>query len=165
MQCLVLLRVNALLALAATGTAVAAYLSWMALDGGQEVACGPVGDCAAVQSSQYAEVAGVPVSLPGLGMYMLLLLLAGLRRFRASAPPIMAVWTFALALGGTLYSAYLTYLELFVIEAICLLCVVSAAVVTAILLLSVPDLRTVYGLRRIARVCGGASGRRPDADL
>ena len=136
-----LLRVNALLALAAA--AVAGYLSWVALDGGRGAACGPAGDCAAVQNSQYAEVAGVPVELPGLGMYVALLLLIGVSRFGAAAPPAVVVWAFAPALGGTLHSAYLTYLELFVIEAICPWRVVSAAA-TSVAACRVPT----YDLRR-----------------
>ncbi len=112
-----------------------------------------------MQSSQYSEVAGVPVALLGLGMYAALLVLIGVRRF-ASAPPSLAVaWTFALALSGTLYSAYLTYLELFVIEAICAWCVASAAIVTAMLLLCVPDLRSLTAGNRAA---GSSAGRRAD---
>lgn len=47
--------------------------------------------------------------------------------------------TFALALGGVVYSLYLTYLELAVIHAICIWCVTSAAIVTALFVLTLPD--------------------------
>lgn len=145
-------RLDALLLLAVAGVAVAAYLSWVALDHTQSVACGPLGDCETVQDSQYAHVAGVPVALLGLGMYAALVLLTAARRWLAGAPPLLAVWAFALALGGTLYSGYLTYLELFVIDAICAWCVVSALLVTAILLLSLPDVRSRAGRPREAAV-------------
>ena len=60
----------------------------------------------------------------------------------SEAPPrALSSLAFAVALAGALYSAYLTYLELFEIEAICAWCVASAAVVTLIALLSAPDLR------------------------
>lgn len=62
-------RPRAMLTLALLGTSVAAYLSWVALDPNKEVACGVLGDCHAVQGSQYAEVAGVPVAVFGLLMY------------------------------------------------------------------------------------------------
>ncbi len=132
------LRRGAILLLSAAGVLVAAYLSWVALGDG-EVACGPVGDCHTVQSSRYSEVVGVPVALLGLGMYVALLGLAVVALVAGGgAPRAIAAWTFAFSLGGVLYSAYLTYLELAVIDAICSWCVVSALLVTAIFGLSVP---------------------------
>ncbi len=59
--------------------------------------------------------------------------------------------------GGTLYSAYRSYLELFVIEAIRAWCVVSAALATPILLLSVPELRET---RESGAADGSAGGGR-----
>jgi len=53
---------------------------------------------------------------------------------------------FGISLIGVLYSAYLTYLELFVIHAICRWCVSSAIIITAIFLLSLPDLETEVDL-------------------
>ncbi len=53
---------------------------------------------------------------------------------------------FGISLIGMLYSAYLTYLELFVIYAICRWCVSSAIIITAIFLLSLPDLKTEVDL-------------------
>ena len=140
-------RHDLLLALAIAGVAVAGYLSWVALDDEQEAVCSGVGDCQTVQSSEYSEIAGVPIAVLGLGMYLALLALIAARRWWAAlrdgeAPPqALAGLTFALALGGTLYSAYLTWLELFEIEAICIWCVASAVIVTLLLLLAAPDLR------------------------
>ncbi len=139
-------RHDLLLALAIAGVVVAGYLSWVALDEGQEAACSGVGDCQTVQGSEFAEIAGVPIAVLGLGMYLALLALIAARRWwaalRGEEPPqALAGLTFALALGGTLYSAYLTWLELFEIEAICVWCVGSAVIVTLLLLLAAPDLR------------------------
>ena len=69
----------------------------------------------------------------------------------------LATWTFALALSGMLYSAYLTYLELLVIDAICASCVASAALLTAFFLLCLPDAR-----RAPARFEGAGRSREPD---
>jgi uncharacterized membrane protein len=151
-------RLDAILLLSLAGVGVAAYLSWVALDHGREVACGPLGDCQTVQDSLYARVAGVSVAYLGLGMYLALLFMTAVRRFRSDASRILTVWTIALALSGTLYSAYLTYLELFVIDAICAWCVVSAVVVTAIFLLSIPDARALAA-------DGGRAGRLPEAHV
>jgi uncharacterized membrane protein len=48
---------------------------------------------------------------------------------------------FGISLLGVLYSTYLSYLELFVIYAICRWCVSSALIITAIFDLSLLDLK------------------------
>lgn len=121
--------------LAAVGVAVSAYLTASHYDEGLLV-CG-LSDCATVQASDYAEVLGVPVALLGLGMYVAVLGLVVLRWLR---PDLMVITTatataFGLALAGTIFAGYLTYVELFVLEAICQWCVVSA-VLTVLLLLT-----------------------------
>lgn len=143
-------RPDALLALALVGTGVAAYLSWVAVDSEQQPFCSGVGDCQAVQSSEFAEIGGIPIAVLGLGMYVTLLALVAARRFWSGAAEAgldrpMASATFGVALSGALYSGYLTYLELFEIEAICAWCVTSAVIVTLIMVLSVADLRVAGG--------------------
>jgi uncharacterized membrane protein len=78
------------------------------------------GGCATVQHSRYAELAGIPVST--LGMLGGLALFASTFLRTASAPVI----TFGIALVGALFSAYLTSLEAFTINAWCAWCVSSA---------------------------------------
>ncbi|MEX2032005.1 MAG: vitamin K epoxide reductase family protein [Dehalococcoidia bacterium] len=135
------LRLNVLLLLAVLGTAVAVYLTYVALDSEEEPFCSGIGDCATVQSSEYAKVGPVPVAVLGLGMYLGLLGLILARRFASfGRDPRFALWTFALAMSGALYSAYLTYLEFFVIDAICVWCVISATIVTLIFVCAIPDL-------------------------
>src|SRR4029450_7198026 len=83
-----------------------------------------------VQSSSYAVVAGIPIAILGLLMYVTML---GLVAVRLKRPDLYAATTMAagaIALTGLLYSAYLTYVELFVIDAICQWCVVSAVLMT-----------------------------------
>ena len=143
-------RPDALLALAVVGTGVAAYLSWVAIDSEQKPFCSGVGDCQAVQSSEFAEIGGIPIAVLGLGMYITLLALVAARRFWAGAAEAgldrpMASATFGVALSGALYSGYLTYLELFEIEAICAWCLTSAVIVTLIMVLSALDLRVAGG--------------------
>ena len=138
-------RLDALIALSAFGVGIAAYLTYVALAPNVEAFCTGVGDCHRVQQSEYAHVAGIPVAILGLAMYVALLALtlarrAGVRPFGGDGA-ILRTWTFALAFAGMLYSGYLTYLELVVIDAICAWCVGSAAVVTSITLLALPDAR------------------------
>jgi len=133
-------RSVALWLLLVAGVAVAAYLVYVALSATAEPYCRGVGDCHTVQTSEYASIAGIPVAVLGLGMYLGLLALhvaSSTARFRGV--PILRVWFTVLAGSGMLYSAYLTYLELQVINAICIYCVVSASIVTLIAILSWPD--------------------------
>jgi uncharacterized membrane protein len=98
------------------------------------LACG-TGGCDVVQTSRYAEIAGVPVALLGVLFYGLLLAvsLAGLHgRWAASSTPTKMIA--ALAGVGMLFSAYLSYLEAFVIHAWCRWCLSSAVIVTGVFL-------------------------------
>ncbi len=134
------MRLVALRLLLVAGVGVAAYLVYVALSATAEPYCQGIGDCHTVQASEYASVAGIPVAVLGLGMY---LGLAALHLAASIGPlrglPILRVWFTLLAGSGMLYSAYLTYLELRVIDAICIYCVISASLVTLIAILSWPD--------------------------
>lgn len=113
--------------LAAAGAAISAYLTWVhAAD--RPVVCGGLGSCATVQSSEYATLGGIPVALFGLALYATIGVLALL----ALREPRLLLPLFALALSGLLYSGYLTWVELAVLGAICLWCVVSALIIAAI---------------------------------
>lgn len=112
-------------ALAAVGSAIAGYLTWVHYAHATP-ACVGGGACERVQSSQYAELAGVPVAAIGLAGYVAILatLLAPRRRALLAGA--------FLALVGFGFSLYLTYLQLFVIDAVCQWCVASDGVMTAL---------------------------------
>jgi uncharacterized membrane protein len=124
------------LGLTALGALDAGYLSYIKL-AHVEAICRGVGDCEAVNSSVYAQIGGVPIALFGLAAYLAILALLVLE----SRVPILHDYArlaiFGLALTGTLYSAYLTYVELFVIHAICPFCVTSALLMTGLFILAV----------------------------
>ena len=129
-------RPRAMLALAALGTAIAGYLTWVNYSG-QLALCTGAGGCETVQASRYSVVAGVPVALLGLLAYLGLLLVTGWRVYAGPATPNgVMLALFGLALASVLYSAYLTYLELFVIHAICPWCASSAAIMAVIFILA-----------------------------
>ncbi len=117
---------------------MAVYLTWVAFATDTDPFCSGIGSCSEVQSSEYAKILGIPIAAFGLAMYAGLLGLVVVRRWFIERP-LLGVWTFALALSGVLYSAYLTYLEFFVLEAICIWCVASAVLVTGIFILAIPD--------------------------
>ncbi len=129
----------ALLSLA--GLFISAYLYLYKLGRIGGLACG-TGGCETVQLSPWSRVAGVEVALIGVLGYagLLALSLAALR-------PVLAGrrWPAALLGGlagiGVLFTAYLTYLELFVIHAICRWCVASGFVILTIFAAALLDLR------------------------
>lgn len=131
----------ALRVLALAGILISAYLTYTHVTN-TAVACGGSGGCDVVRTSVYSEVAGVPVALLGLLSYLAILVLHVADDYLEAAwADYIPLAIFGLALVGVLYSAYLTYLELFVIYAICRWCVASAVVITGILVLSIFDLR------------------------
>ncbi len=124
------------MALSAVGLGDSLYLVWVHATA-SKIAC-PIGNCDIVNASQYAEVWGFPVAGIGAAGYLALLALAAMA-WRAEAEDARRRWlrlVFAGSLLGVLYSAYLTYLELYVIKAICFWCVISAIVITLICLTS-----------------------------
>jgi uncharacterized membrane protein len=123
--------------LALLGVADAIYLTWIKLSHAPAAFCAPGGGCDTVNTSPYSEMAGIPVSVFGLGMYLALAALLALEGRWALSRTYGRLAVFGLSLTGVLYSAYLTYLELFVIHAICPYCVVSAVLITLIFALAV----------------------------
>jgi len=111
---------------ATLGLAVAAYIAIAEADGGAAACLAGGGGCETVAASSHSELAGVSVALLGVLGYLLLLGAALLRGDGARMAG------FGLGLVGFAYSVYLTYLELFVIEAICQWCVVSAVLMTVL---------------------------------
>ncbi len=123
----------AIAVLALVGGFVSLYLLLYKLGVYGQLACGAGGSCDVVQASRWAEFLGVPVAGWGVGWYAAVLgvSLAGLQpRFRDGPWPGRALA--ALAAGGVAFTLYLTWVELFVLEAICRWCVASAALVVGI---------------------------------
>ena len=131
----------ALLSLA--GLFVSAYLYLYKVGKIGTLACG-TGGCETVQLSQWSRFAGVDVSLLGILGYAVLLVLSltslqagdGRQRWPLKLMVLLAA-------VGVLFTAYLTYLEIFVIRAICRWCLGSAVIITGIFLVSLLDRRSL----------------------
>jgi uncharacterized membrane protein len=100
--------------------------------------CGPVGDCNTVQSSPYAKLFGIlPVGILGLLGYVGILGAWLVARYAGEDVADLArLAMFGMALFGVLFTIYLTYLELFVIHAVCIWCLSSAVLITLLMLFS-----------------------------
>jgi uncharacterized membrane protein len=121
--------------LAIIGLVDSLYLYWVKISNAYAL-CGPIGDCESVNSSPYAEIAGVPIALLGAGAYLSILgflFFERRGRFWSEYSPYII---FGISLAGVLYSAYLTYIEVAILRAICPYCVLSAIILVILLALT-----------------------------
>ncbi len=109
---------------AAFGIGVATYIAIADSGGGSPVCIAGGGGCETVANSTYSHLLGVNIAVFGVVGYVLLLTASLLRG------DVARMAGFCVALAGFGYSVYLTYLELFKIEAICQWCVASAVLMT-----------------------------------
>lgn len=115
---------------AALGIGVATYIAIADSGGGAPACLAGGGGCEAVANSSYSHIAGVNIAIFGIVGYAILLLTAFF------ANDVARFTGFATALGGFGFSVYLTYLEIYTIEAICQWCVASAVLMTILFLLN-----------------------------
>lgn len=104
------------------GLAVATYLSVVELQGNLPY-CGPLKGCEEVALSEYARIGGpqgMPVAVFGVFLSIALFLLA-LRWWRTGERWALA-GHYGLSLAGVLFELYFTYVELFIIGALCVWC-------------------------------------------
>jgi uncharacterized membrane protein len=136
---------------AVVGMGVATYLTYIEASGATAV-CGPVGDCNTVQQSPYAVLFGIlPVGALGLVGYVAIIVAWLLARYGAARVATRATLAVcAMALGGTVFSIYLTALEPFVIGATCAWCLTSAVAISLVYWLSVPPAAAASRRRPIA---------------
>jgi len=141
-------RLRGIVLVGLVGLFVAVYLLLYQMGFYGSLLCG-AGSCETVQASKYARFLGQPVPLWGTLWYAGVLALA----FLGLGPAYGRRWLdvlLALAVtGGLLFSAYLTGIELFVLHAVCMWCVISA-VLTVILFVLARPWRVLRGSRAAA---------------
>jgi len=133
--------------LAAIGVGVATYIAVEAAGGDAPTCLAGSSGCATVAKSSYSHVAGVNIAVFGIFGYLALLASAFF------ANDLARFGGFVVALGGFGYSVFLTYIEIFKIEAICQWCVASAVLMTILFLLNAT---------RLIGYAGTESGPVPD---
>ena len=120
--------------IALIGVGIATYLVYVHYAGIKPFCVSGGGGCEKVQTSDYADLAGIPVAVLGLAGYIAILaslFVPGDAGRLAGA---------AIALSGFGFSMYLTYREIFTIKAICHWCVASAVLMTLLAGLTVARL-------------------------
>jgi uncharacterized membrane protein len=116
----------AIVAIALAGVAISTYLAATELAGGLPV-CGPIQGCRTVATSAYADLAGLPVAVLGVGFSGVIATLGAVWGRTTWRPALMALY--GLGLFGVLSVGFLTYLEIAVIQAICIWCIGYAVTV------------------------------------
>lgn len=121
----------ATLVMAVVGLMIAGYLTWAHYQH-DALVCG-LGDCETVQSSEYSEIAGIPIALLGMLMFATVIGLVVLRATRPAMADHASVAIVFLTLASVLYYGYLTWIEVGVLDAICQWCVLSSLMAVGIL--------------------------------
>jgi uncharacterized membrane protein len=116
---------KAIAGLALLGLAISIYLTWVHYAGIEPV-CTGISDCERVQTSEYADLVGIPVAVLGIAGYAAILVSL---RVRVEVTALLAYL-------AVVFSAYLTWAEVFKIDAICQWCVGSALITLAIAVLA-----------------------------
>ena len=107
------------------------------------LACG-AGSCETVQLSKWATLMNLPVAAWGVAFYAVVCAVAiALVQERWEGSRKLSLALLLLTTWGVMFSLWLTYLELFVIHAICRWCVVSAVIACVLWVLAVADWRAV----------------------
>lgn len=118
------------------GLVDAIYLSWEKVTQNQAMCLPGLGDCWTVNTSKFSEIFGIPVAFVGVISYLFILVLLLIEKRNQITSNYAPMFVFGLSLTGAIFSGYLTYLEIFVIKAICPFCVVSAIVMLAVFILT-----------------------------
>ena len=131
--------------LSLVGILIALYLTLYKIGVIGDLSC-TLGSCETVNTSKWATFLGLPVAAWGLGAYLALFTLSLIGTSdRHAGSQTISLLLVAIAAWSVIFSAWLTYLELFVIHAICIWCVTSAVLLVVILAVAVSDMRGTKG--------------------
>jgi uncharacterized membrane protein len=135
--------------LSLAGVFLATYLTLYKLGYVATLACG-TGSCEVVQASKWSKLFGQPVALWGTCFYlaMFAVSLAGTRERYAESSAV-GIALAAMSGSGVLFSAWLTYIEIARLHAICRYCVGSAAIVLVLFAFSARDLQVLRASRKL----------------
>ncbi len=109
------------------------YLSYVKI-AHTEIYCTPgLGDCAAVNSSKWSEVLGIPVAVLGAAAFGAIILTLIIKNFGNWIGKYHNLILFGISFTGSLFSLYLTFIEIFVLKTVCQWCLLSAISIIVIL--------------------------------
>lgn len=84
-------------------------------------------NCDIVNKSTYSELFGIPVAILGFIAYLLLLIFSvrGLFKDQSKLVPL----TYFCVIAGTIFTLYLTGVEIFVLKALCIFCLIQQVII------------------------------------
>ncbi len=119
------------LVLIALGLIVTVYLSYVKLtDVPMACVAGGAFDCETVQNSAYSRVFGIPIAWLGLATYLLLGLLLLLEDRLSFLQEYSVIIVFGIALFAFLYSVFLVYVQVAILQALCPWCLAHEIIMT-----------------------------------
>jgi uncharacterized membrane protein len=119
------------------GLAVSAYLAVAKLANKDVLCFEGMGDCNIVNTSAYSMWRGIPVAVLGVIGYVVILAIIIIMTKQKDQSSIIILAFFGVTTFGTLYSLYLTYVELFIIHAVCPWCLTSAIAMFVLFIISI----------------------------
>jgi uncharacterized membrane protein len=119
------------------GLAVSAYLAEAKLANKDVLCFEGMGDCNIVNTSAYSMWRGIPVAVLGVIGYVVILAIIIIMTKQKDQSSIIILAFFGVTTFGTLYSLYLTYVELFIIHAVCPWCLTSAIAMFVLFIISI----------------------------
>jgi len=126
--------------LSLAGIGVSGYLAYHRVFGGS-LACTRWAQCDVVNNSVYSLLFGIPISFFGLAGYLALLALAVAALVTGGAMQrAILLLSLLMALGGFGFSIWLTYVEVYIIEALCAWCLASALIITLLTIMAAVSL-------------------------
>lgn len=120
------------------GVIVSAYMAYVEITANPAV-CGVIGDCNAVQQSEYASLMGIPIGVLGVVGYLMMFTI----NIAINRVPLKYRFQFLTMLKllvgvSAVFTIYLTFLEPFVIGAVCAWCLLSSLIVLNLMWLVIP---------------------------
>ncbi len=114
--------------LAGIGLLITGYLTVLAMTGAGAAFCAEGSGCEIVQASRWSTLLGMPMALWGFALYLVIALTA------LTMPPRLKRWRRLSFLGlvGVAVSAYLTVTGIVYLDAVCIWCLASFAVISAV---------------------------------
>lgn len=133
------------LVLAIVGLALSLYLSYVHYNLDALVCSG--GGCEIVQTSRYSEMFGIPIAFMGVAMFLALIGAIVYRELQPEHADLITTGMVVILLTAVIYWAYLTYVELYVINAVCQWCVITS--IATLLLLIIESYRWYQNYQRL----------------
>ncbi len=130
---------RAFVALVVLGLAVSIYMTIYKVLNADAMCLGS-GDCSTVNDSRYSEVNGIPVALIGVIGYLAMLVTHFVEKRNRFFEQNGILLIFGMALTGFLFTLWLVYVEVALLDALCPFCITSQAAMTLIFMIAVTRL-------------------------